>query len=112
VDKCISVHQQRLTGAVFLPLKYTSTPGLLTGLSGGFLSKLLRDIVMGKVKENEVARAIDIRNIVTSLGPAYIKLGQVLSTRPDLHPRDDIEERKNHQDNAPELPFDTIKQVE
>lgn len=29
-------------------------------------------------------RAIDLRNIVTSLGPAYIKLGQALSIRPDL----------------------------
>ena len=32
----------------------------------------------------QVARAIEIRNIVTSLGPAYIKLGQALSIRPDL----------------------------
>jgi hypothetical protein len=31
-----------------------------------------------------VARAIQIRDIVTSLGPAYIKLGQALSIRPDL----------------------------
>ena len=54
------------------------------GLSGGFLAKLARDVITGKVKENEVARAIDIRNIVTSLGPAYIKLGQALSIRPDL----------------------------
>ncbi len=29
-------------------------------------------------------RAIQLRNIVTSLGPAYIKLGQALSIRPDL----------------------------
>ena len=29
-------------------------------------------------------RAIQLRNIVTSLGPAYIKLGQALSIRPDI----------------------------
>ncbi len=29
-------------------------------------------------------RAIQLRNIMTSLGPAYIKLGQALSIRPDL----------------------------
>ena len=29
-------------------------------------------------------RAIELRNIVTSLGPAYIKLGQALSIRPDI----------------------------
>jgi predicted unusual protein kinase regulating ubiquinone biosynthesis (AarF/ABC1/UbiB family) len=38
----------------------------------------------GKLQENEVRRAIQIRNIVTSLGPAYIKLGQALSIRPDI----------------------------
>jgi hypothetical protein len=31
-----------------------------------------------------VARAIELREIVTSLGPAYIKLGQALSIRPDI----------------------------
>lgn len=35
-------------------------------------------------KQNEVARAIELRDIVTSLGPAYIKLGQALSIRPDI----------------------------
>lgn len=31
-----------------------------------------------------MARAIELREIVTSLGPAYIKLGQALSIRPDI----------------------------
>jgi predicted unusual protein kinase regulating ubiquinone biosynthesis (AarF/ABC1/UbiB family) len=34
--------------------------------------------------QNEVDRAIELREIVTSLGPAYIKLGQALSIRPDI----------------------------
>ena len=54
------------------------------GVTGGFLFSLLADVVFGNLKENEVQRAIEIRNIVTSLGPAYIKLGQALSIRPDL----------------------------
>jgi predicted unusual protein kinase regulating ubiquinone biosynthesis (AarF/ABC1/UbiB family) len=29
----------------------------------------------GKLQANEVKRAIQLRDIVTSLGPAYIKLG-------------------------------------
>lgn len=32
----------------------------------------------------QVLRAQQLRDIVTSLGPAYIKLGQALSIRPDL----------------------------
>jgi len=56
----------------------------LLRVSSGFLSRLLVDFVRDDLKRNEVNRAIDLRNIVTSLGPAYIKLGQALSIRPDL----------------------------
>lgn len=56
----------------------------LTSIAGSFLSGLLMDVATGRVKQNEVARAIELREIVTSLGPAYIKLGQALSIRPDL----------------------------
>ena len=56
----------------------------LGSISGSFLSKLVFDIFQGRLKESEVSRAIELRNIVTSLGPAYIKLGQALSIRPDL----------------------------
>lgn len=55
-----------------------------SGIAGGFISRLLVDAAMGRLKETEVSRAIDLRNIMTSLGPAYIKLGQALSIRPDL----------------------------
>ncbi|KAJ9701016.1 hypothetical protein PVL29_006386 [Vitis rotundifolia] len=56
----------------------------LLSVAGGFLSHLAWDLINKKVKENEVARAIELREIVTSLGPAYIKLGQALSIRPDI----------------------------
>ena len=51
---------------------------------GGILGGVGMDFLSGKSKENEVKRAIQLRNIMTSLGPAYIKLGQALSIRPDL----------------------------
>ena len=56
----------------------------LLSISGSFLSSLLFDALNGRLSETEVARARDIREIVTSLGPAYIKLGQALSIRPDI----------------------------
>jgi aarF domain-containing kinase len=49
----------------------------LMSIAGSFLSGILSDVALGRVKENEVKRAIQLREIVTSLGPAYIKLGQV-----------------------------------
>ena len=45
----------------------------LMSIAGNFLGKLLFDFLTGKIKENEVDRAIELRNIMTSLGPAYIK---------------------------------------
>lgn len=36
------------------------------------------------LEDATMAPTVQIRNIVTSLGPAYIKLGQALSIRPDL----------------------------
>ncbi|TKY53600.1 kinase protein [Spatholobus suberectus] len=56
----------------------------LLSVAGGFLSRIAWDVINKKVKENEVARAIELREIVTSLGPAYVKLGQALSIRPDI----------------------------
>lgn len=44
---------------------------------------ILRTLTSG-ISQNEVKRAIELREIVTSLGPAYIKLGQALSIRPDV----------------------------
>ena len=43
----------------------------------------------------EVKRAIELRDIITSLGPFFIKLGQALSIRPDiLSPRSMVELQK------------------
>ncbi|NEO45240.1 MAG: AarF/ABC1/UbiB kinase family protein [Moorea sp. SIO4A3] len=55
------------------------------------------------VTENR-ARAIQLRKILTDLGPAYIKIGQALSTRPDLVPPIFLEELTLLQDQLP--PFE------
>ena len=57
---------------------------IIAGIAGGFISSLLFDALSGKLDDNQVQRATELRNILTSLGPAYIKLGQALSIRPDL----------------------------
>lgn len=54
------------------------------GIGWGFMARLGWDLAWGKLADNEVARARELREIVTSLGPAYIKLGQALSIRPDI----------------------------
>ncbi|KAG5227894.1 ABC protein [Salix suchowensis] len=78
----------------------------LLSVAGGFLSRLAWDVINKKVKENEVARAIELREIVTSLGPAYVKLGQALSIRPDILSPAAMVELQKLCDKVPSFPDD------
>ena len=59
---------------------------------------------MGQTEQQQARRAVQLREILTRLGPAYIKIGQALSTRPDLLPPIYLEELAKLQDQLP--PFD------
>jgi ubiquinone biosynthesis protein len=53
-------------------------------------------------------KAAAFRKRLVELGPAYIKLGQVLSTRPDLLPKSYIEELEKLQDDVDPIPADSV----
>ena len=55
--------------------------------------------------------ATAFRDRLVELGPAYIKLGQVLSTRPDLLPPEYIEALEKLQDDLDPVPLAEIMQV-
>jgi ubiquinone biosynthesis protein len=56
-------------------------------------------------REEPLTRPQRLRMALEELGPTYIKLGQVLSTRPDLIPVDFTEELSKLQDSVPPFPF-------
>jgi predicted unusual protein kinase regulating ubiquinone biosynthesis (AarF/ABC1/UbiB family) len=69
-----------------------------------FVSVLLWDRQTGQIEQNQPKRAAKLREILTRLGPAYIKIGQALSTRPDLVPPTYLEELTLLQDQLPPFP--------
>ncbi len=50
--------------------------------------------------KNKEKRAVRIRLMLEELGPIYVKLGQILSTRRDLIPKDIADEFAKLQDNV------------
>ncbi len=75
-------------------------------LSLTILFFLIRVIFQGSSQDPNVQRKLSkyLFDVITDLGPCYIKLGQALSTRPDLVRQDWLTELTNLQDNLP--PFD------
>ncbi len=57
------------------------------------------------------SRPTRMRHVLEELGPTYIKLGQILATRPDLIPPEWAQEFKHLQDNCGQVPFDEIEEI-
>ena len=97
----------RLAATVGLFTRY----GLLDFAKGqGLLS--LDGLDVGKDKADNAAspeKAKEFRERLVELGPAYVKLGQILSTRPDLLPPAYIEELQHLQDSVEPMPLDVVE---
>ena len=59
----------------------------------------------------KLSRAERVRMAIEELGPTYIKLGQILSTRPDLIPDDFRRELSKLQDRVPTFAFSEVKKI-
>ena len=72
----------------------------------------LREMV-AVLRKREVVRGMTpekLRMVLEDLGPTYVKLGQVMSMRPDFLPPEYCDELMKLQSAAKPLPFDTIIQ--
>ncbi|MDB9377329.1 AarF/ABC1/UbiB kinase family protein, partial [Nodularia sphaerocarpa CS-585A2] len=68
-----------------------------------FIFSLKWDEWQDKVEQNKGKRATQLRELLTRLGPTFIKVGQALSTRPDLVRKDFLEELIKLQDQLPQF---------
>ncbi|WP_373537491.1 ABC1 kinase family protein [Microcoleus sp.] len=75
-----------------------------------FAFSLWWDKKRGRTAANQKRRAVRLREILSQLGPAFIKIGQALSTRPDLVPPAYLEELTTLQDQLPPFPNEVAYQ--
>ncbi len=71
----------------------------------------LKREVAGESSKGTLPKSVRIRMVLEELGPTFIKLGQILSTRPDLIPLEWAEEFKKLQDRCTPVPFTEIQRV-
>jgi len=78
--------------------------GILSGFKVPWRKKDRRD-------QEKLSTAQRIRRVLEELGPTFIKLGQLMSTRPDLFPPDVIDELEHLQDRVQPVSFGEIKTI-
>ena len=65
-----------------------------------------------KLKKGEAQKPeVMLRRTLERLGPTFIKLGQLLSVRPDLIPKDYCKELEKLQDKVPEFSYQEVKSI-
>nr|MBA3559925.1 AarF/ABC1/UbiB kinase family protein [Gemmatimonadaceae bacterium] len=102
-------HLPRLAATVSLFTKY--------GLKDFAVGQGLRVIAPEEFTDDEneqtdvAERATAFRKRLVELGPAFVKLGQVLSTRPDLLPDPYIAELEHLQDNVGPIPLSEVEDL-
>ncbi len=68
-------------------------------------------LAQGEAEKKRAETAERIRLCLQDLGPCFIKLGQIASTRNDVIPADIIAELKKLQDEVPPISFEEIKKA-
>lgn len=84
---------------------------IAAGLGLGFLVPFHRGILGHRRQSSPYTTAEHIRLAFEELGTAAIKLGQILSTRPDLLPPDLVSELEKLRDRVPAVPTGSVTSI-
>lgn len=76
----------------------------VTVVLSSFVTSLLQDYALGQLERNAPQRARELRRVLSSLGPSFVKVGQALSARPDLLPKPYLDALSELQDRLPSFP--------
>ena len=68
-------------------------------------------ITEAKQAQRRKAQAVWIRNTLLDLGPTFIKVGQLFSTRADLFPSEYVEELAKLQDRVPAFSYEQVEKI-
>ncbi len=80
----------------------------------GYLFDRLKNITvihkLESTKENlkNYPRGVRLRMMFEELGPTFVKIGQILSTRPDLVPEEYVNELERLKDDVTPMPFEEV----
>ncbi|NJO44881.1 MAG: AarF/ABC1/UbiB kinase family protein [Oscillatoriales cyanobacterium RM2_1_1] len=88
---------------------------VLTWLSWLWVDKKQWSYRKGYTEENKLSRrrsqAIWVREGLLDLGPTFIKIGQLFSTRADLFPKEYVEELAKLQDRVPAFSYELCEEI-
>jgi len=92
----------RLIKIIFVVLRFGLDEFLLAHARGHWLHIPLKTLLF--LRDTSAPRAVRLRLALESLGPIFVKFGQMLSTRRDLMPTDLADELAKLQDQVPPFP--------
>ena len=105
-------HMQRYRQILTVIFKY-GFGDLVDALNIEYYLEIGLQMISRKRRERieTLSRAVRVRMVLEELGPTFLKMGQILSTRPDLLPVEFMQELEKLQDEVPPFPYREVEVV-